>query len=364
MTRTFNIAVIGLILSVCFSWTGAAYSAQEVRVLLVDDDDGQPDVESWYEIGLSFPGLGAPYSFPYDIWTTAADGEPETTTLSAYDIVLWVSGQASAADGPGKSGKAGPSETGEAALGAYLDEGGCVFISSQDYYAAQGQVTSFMREYLGVQAVNNDAFGDGEDLYYGGGGTYNPDPFAFATGENLFGSVPDLPLFGYELAGEYFNRGDDITPIEDSQTSASFTGNLYTGARQEVLLSEKSGKVVGIARDAGTYLSAYFAFVLDGPFSRFSNSIMNSLAGRCVDLDEDGVTNALDNCRISSNADQTNSDDDELGDACDPDDDNDGFTDEEEIAAGSSTTDATSTPDTVRKARGLPSGVLNLLLED
>lgn len=46
------------------------------------------------------------------------------------------------------------------------------------------------------------------------------------------------------------------------------------------------------------------------------------------DMDGDGVPNGGDNCQLTANADQANNDDDALGNACDPDDDNDGYLDE------------------------------------
>ena len=57
-------------------------------------------------------------------------------------------------------------------------------------------------------------------------------------------------------------------------------------------------------------------------------------ASEVVDDDADGVGSAGDNCPSVSNSDQLDYDGDGLGDACDDDDDNDGFTDEEELAAG------------------------------
>jgi hypothetical protein len=46
------------------------------------------------------------------------------------------------------------------------------------------------------------------------------------------------------------------------------------------------------------------------------------------DQDADGVADSVDNCVSVANPDQTNTDGDAQGDACDPDDDNDGVTDE------------------------------------
>ena len=57
--------------------------------------------------------------------------------------------------------------------------------------------------------------------------------------------------------------------------------------------------------------------------------------GRCVatsvDTDNDGVQDSVDNCPTVANADQKNSDSDNLGDACDTDDDNDGVIDIQDV---------------------------------
>jgi hypothetical protein len=46
----------------------------------------------------------------------------------------------------------GPSPTSEAILGNWLDDGGCLLISSQDYYYNRG-LTSFLQTYLGAGAI-------------------------------------------------------------------------------------------------------------------------------------------------------------------------------------------------------------------
>ncbi|MBD3318366.1 hypothetical protein GF342_00485, partial [Candidatus Woesearchaeota archaeon] len=59
------------------------------------------------------------------------------------------------------------------------------------------------------------------------------------------------------------------------------------------------------------------------------------------DTDNDGVLNPYDNCPLTPNPDQANADGDQLGDACDDDNDNDGKTNEEERAAGTDPTSPT-----------------------
>jgi immune inhibitor A len=103
------------------------------RFLIVDDDNGgsyeQKLQEQFYNRGL-----------PFDIWNTNAYGSPTVGTLSAYEAVMWVVGDArptilSSAD--------------IAALEGYMDNGGNLFLSGQ---AMIGQLSSsdptFLNDYL------------------------------------------------------------------------------------------------------------------------------------------------------------------------------------------------------------------------
>ena len=67
-------------------------------------------------------------------------------------------------------------------------------------------------------------------------------------------------------------------------------------------------------------------------------------AEESIDTDGDQVGDNADNCPNLSNADQLNTDGDIEGDVCDLDDDNDGFIDEEELAAGTDSLGAKSCP--------------------
>ena len=64
-----------------------------------------------------------------------------------------------------------------------------------------------------------------------------------------------------------------------------------------------------------------------------------------ADLDGDAIGDNGDNCPAIANPDQLNTDQDADGDACDLDDDNDGFSDDEEIAAGTNPLSRASCPE-------------------
>ncbi|MGQ0568515.1 MAG: thrombospondin type 3 repeat-containing protein, partial [Armatimonadota bacterium] len=63
------------------------------------------------------------------------------------------------------------------------------------------------------------------------------------------------------------------------------------------------------------------------------------------DMDDDGIPDASDNCPFHANPDQTDTDDSGLGDACDADDDGDGYADDLELLAGSDPFNPGSVPE-------------------
>lgn len=127
------------------SWSTASSFTTSVGVvvLFVDDDDNAPDIRWYYTDALDALGV------EYDVWDTMnSDDEPDLQTLGGYDLVIWASGHE-------YGGYAGPGTDGEAALAAWLDQGGTLWLSSQDYLYDNG-LTSFGSTYLGIADYDSD----------------------------------------------------------------------------------------------------------------------------------------------------------------------------------------------------------------
>jgi hypothetical protein len=139
------------------------------EILLVNDEAGaSPGVVDRYTQALAL------LSRTYAIHPTGASGDDEPTALdlAPYQKVIWFTGLS-------RISTTGPSAAGEAALSAWLSQGGCLLLSSQDYaYAHNSQPTAFMQQYLGVQSIIPDSAypsvtGSGP---FSGLGPYNLNP--------------------------------------------------------------------------------------------------------------------------------------------------------------------------------------------
>ncbi|MBN1135195.1 MAG: PKD domain-containing protein, partial [Anaerolineae bacterium] len=111
-------------------------------ILLVDDDNNAPDALPYFTAALDDMGLG------YDVFDTAGGNGPDQAGLSGYKMVFWFSGDT-------WGGTAGPNSTDETNLAAYLDDGGRLFLSSQDYLYDM-DLTTFGSTYLGIGSYAND----------------------------------------------------------------------------------------------------------------------------------------------------------------------------------------------------------------
>jgi hypothetical protein len=163
-------------------------------ILLVDDDDAD-DVRSYYTDILDAMGRD------YDIWDTAnSDNEPSAVESSPYQVIIWFTGDEF-------GGFAGPSGASESELDAWMANGGCFLISSQDYYYDRG-LTPFMTNRLGLLEADSDT---NQTTVTGVG--------------SVFGSIESTVL-SYPVS----NFSDTFTP--SAEGTVAFTGDQGTAAVQ------------------------------------------------------------------------------------------------------------------------------------
>ncbi|MCI0611614.1 hypothetical protein L0244_01355, partial [bacterium] len=213
--------------SAAFTFTTAA----PANVLLIDDDDDSPDVMSYYQDAINFAGQ------TFDVWNTTTQGlngtehidEPDPSTLANYKMVVWFSGDAK---GGLSQPKAGPNSSSEAALTQYLRTGGCLFLTSEEYFADQGGVlNTFQTNILGASGIVDNV------------------NHTTVTGNGIFSSVGTLDLdFSWGLT----NASDAVSPDGTQGSQLAFTGDMGNA---------------GISRDTASFRSIFLGF----PFEAISS---------------------------------------------------------------------------------------------
>ena len=218
------------------------------QILIVDDDDNNPDTLAYY--ANAFTALGK----TYNVWDTLTQAiartpdhldEPDSTTLSQYAMVVWISGDAFG--GP-SAPVAGPSESSETSLSIYLNNGGCLFLTSQQYFWDRGSVVNpFMSNYLGVSSMINNVAQNS------------------VTGTGIFAGVGSFPL---SFPSGFLNRADRVVPAAGAQSA--FSGSNGNAA---------------ISKDAGTYRTVFLGFPLEAiGDSAARNSVLQTALDFCTDV--------------------------------------------------------------------------------
>ncbi len=141
-----------------------SFTANAEFVFLVDQDDNSPDVLSYYVDTLTELAVS------YKLHDASAQGKPTLVDMTGHPVVIWFSGDRFS----------GPDAADGTELGQYLDNGGRLFLSSQDYlYPFRPDVPAFGDNYLGLGTITND-----------GGDYTSVDPAALG----LFDGLGNMPL--------------------------------------------------------------------------------------------------------------------------------------------------------------------------
>jgi hypothetical protein len=225
------------------TWWSFTTKDDSATILLVDDDDNNPDVRSFYTNTLDSLGM------TYDIWDTGnSDNEPDATTLASYSTVIWFTGHEF-------GGFAGPGTAGETALASFLDDGKCLFVSSQDYLYDRG-LTTFMSTYLGVNFFSGDV---AQTIVTGTG--------------SVFGG-----LGPYSLNYPFYNYSDRISP--DGTAELAFSGDQGDAA---------------VNKDSGVYRTTFWGFPFEAlPSETDRLNGMNTVLNWCSSGSPNIVANEVD----------------------------------------------------------------------
>ncbi|HSC76399.1 MAG TPA: thrombospondin type 3 repeat-containing protein, partial [Pseudomonadales bacterium] len=193
--------------------------------------------------------------------------------------------------------------------------------------------------------VNNTVYSialqsDGNVLIGGSFTTYNGATANRIARLNSYGSLDTSFSPGAGVNGTVFV----IALQADGKVlvGGSFTTHNGTAANRITRLNSDgsldAGFYPGTAADNYIYAMAQQTdgkVLVGGMFTTYNGTAVNRIARiHTGDTDNDGIENAADNCTFTANADQSDTDNDRVGDACDPDDDNDGIPDSDETALG------------------------------
>ncbi|MGB2804426.1 MAG: dockerin type I repeat-containing protein, partial [Candidatus Zixiibacteriota bacterium] len=181
----------------------------QIPILLVDDDGGE-SYETYFLAAFDSVGFG------YDIWTHQTQGSPPDSVLRLYEAVVWSTGDDYGTISEPKTLTA----TDQAGLMTYLDNGGSLFLSSQDFLLDNNPST-FITDYLHVAGHSDDQT---VGLVSGVSGDTVSDGMSF------------------DLSYPFFNFSDHIVPAAGAAGIFYEIGKGSSVLREEVQIDGNPGE--------------------------------------------------------------------------------------------------------------------------
>jgi uncharacterized repeat protein (TIGR01451 family) len=187
--------------------------AVAVDTLVVDEDLGAPNVESYYGDALTATGTA------FSRWDLSADPALPVSYLTAHRTVVWFTGNTYPA----------PITPYEDDLKAFLDSGGRLFMSGQDVLDQAAGTTPFVRDYLHIDWDGTETQNDKATAAVHG-----------VAGNPVSDGIGTVPLDHSVLAANFEDR---VTPI--APATAAFTDD--TAGADALTVAAGPYKVVFLA---------------------------------------------------------------------------------------------------------------------
>jgi hypothetical protein len=168
------------------------------KPILFVDDDGGGSYETYFLSALDSTGLS------YETWTYATQGTPTDSMLSLYQAIVWTTGP----DYGTISNPKTLTATDQARLTTYLNNGGKLFLSSQDLLL-DNNPTTFITNYLHVAGHTDDV---GETSVAGVSGDTISDGMAFGLNPPFY-NFSDYIVPGTGAVGIFTATGKSLTTM-------------------------------------------------------------------------------------------------------------------------------------------------------